>query len=131
MSVKRDRHHILHTGAEWNLRPESRALRETPQLIPTIDRDVHDEIHRQSPAVPLLSYYVMKRTVAIFSPQGTTYETIDNLMSSIDEAGNHYKTHPLEKELAQLAIRTLEIQRDILRGNVAGDHNLITRSRRR
>lgn len=128
MKVKQDRHHILHTGAEWNLRPETRMLRETPQLVPVIERPIHDEIHRLSPAVPLLSYYVMKRTVSLFEPQATTIETIDNLMMSIDGAGNHFRAHRIERDLAQLAIQTLEIQRDILRGNVIGDQSLTIRS---
>lgn len=128
MKVKQDRHHILHTGAEWNLRPETRMLRETPQLVPVIERPIHDEIHRLSPAVPLLSYYVMKQTVSLFEPQATTVETIDNLMMAIDTSGNHYRAHRIERELAQLAIQTLEIQRDILRGNVPADYNLTIRS---
>ena len=118
MAVKRDRHHILHTGMEWNLRPETRALRETPQLVPVIDRHVHNEIHRISPAVPLLSYYVMKRTVSLFEPQATTIDTLDNLMLSIEEAARHRKAHRLERDLADVAIGALDIQRAILRGNV-------------
>lgn len=118
MRVRRDRHHILHTGMEWNLRPETRSLRETPQLVPLIDRQVHDEIHRIAPAVPLLSYYVMKRTVSRFEPQPTTIRSLDNLMICIEEAANHRRAHPLERDLAHVAINALDIQRAILRGNV-------------
>lgn len=118
MRVRRDRHHILHARQEWSLRPEAAALRETPQLIPLIDRDVHDEIHRLAPTVPLLSYHVMKNTVARFEPQPTTVETMDDLMLCIDRAARHPRAHRIERALAHIAIEALEIQRTVLIGNV-------------
>lgn len=118
MKVQKDRHHVLHLRREWSLRPETAELRETPQLIPLIDREVHEELHRVSPPVPLLSYYVMKNTVARFEPQATTLATIDDLMISIEQAAQHERTHRLERQLAAIAIETLDLQRGILRGNV-------------
>lgn len=109
---------MLHSRQEWSLRPETAALRETPQLIPLVDRDLHDEIHRLSPTVPLLSYHVMRHAVARFEPQPTTVETIDNLMLSIDHAARHPRAHRLERALAHIAIETLHLQRGLLIGNV-------------
>ena len=109
---------MLHSRQEWTLRPAAAALRESPRLIPLIDRDVHDEIHRITPTVPLLSYHVLQNTVARFEPQCTTVETIDNLMMSIDRAAGHFRAHRLERALAAIAIETLDLQRGVLIGNV-------------
>lgn len=113
-----DKHHVLHTRQEWDLRPESAALRASGPLIPLVDRQVHDEVHRIAPAVPLLSYYVLVRTLRLYEPQETTIASIDNLMGAIDVAAQHRRAHHVERGVADLAIEALSVQRAILRGNV-------------
>ena len=118
MRVKRDRHHILHHRVEWSSRPQSMMLRESPALIPVIDRDVHNEIHRIAPAVPLLGYHALCRVASSFNPQSGTMESLDNLMLAIEEFTRHPKAHSVERGVGRLAIEALDIQRAILRGNV-------------
>lgn len=118
MTVRRDRHHILHNRIEWTARPQAAELRERPELIPTLDRSVHNEVHRIAPPVPLLGYYALTRTLALYEPQPTTIESLDNLILAVDKASQHRKAHRIERSLADLAIEALEIQRAILRGNI-------------
>lgn len=113
-----DKHHILHNKVEWSARPQSKKLRESPPLVPLIDRDVHNELHRIAPAVPLLGYYALNRVAALYEPQPTTIGSIDNLLASILEASKHRKAHQVERGIADLAIQAIEIQRAILRGNI-------------
>lgn len=111
----RDRHHILHNRQEWTLRPQAERLRETPQLVPLIDREVHEEIHRECPVVPLLGYHALNRVNGVFRPvKFDTLKTIDNLLLSIDYAVDHPKAHPLERQLGQLVIATIETQRPFI-----------------
>lgn len=114
-----DRHHILHHRQEWDLRPESAALRGDPSLIPLIDRTVHEELHRVSPAVPLLSYHVLVRVLNLYEPQRDVIDSMDNLMLTIDHAARHRRAHRVERGIANLAIEALDIQRAVLRGNLA------------
>jgi len=116
--VKSDKHHILHNRLEWSARPQALALRERPELVPTIDRDVHNELHRIAPAVPLLGYYALNRIQAVYEPQEGTIASIDSLIKAIDIAGNHRRAHHVERGMADLAIQAIQIQRAILRGNV-------------
>lgn len=126
MRVKADKHHILHERVEWTARPQARSLRERPELVPTIDRDVHDEIHRIAPAVPLLGYYALSRVNGIYRPvRGDTIASLDNLLLAIEDAGKHPKAHRVERGIAGLAIEALETQRAILRGNVASPSKVI------
>jgi len=114
----RSRHHILHARQEWTLRPEGEYLREQPTLIPLLEQDIHNVLHRKNPAVPLLGFYALRQVANDFRPGADTLESLDNLRFSIYLAGEHPRAHPIERDLAALAIETLTLQHEILRGNI-------------
>lgn len=116
--MKYDRHHLFHSRQEWELRPEAKWLRERPEFIPFISRVLHDDIHRQTPAVPTLPYDTLLRTVKFYRPDIDTIRAIDNVAWAIDKASEHHKTHPVELEVGHLAVEVLLQQRDLLRGNL-------------
>lgn len=120
----RDGHHILHNRQEWSLRPEASALRETPSLIPRIDREVHNEIHRVCPAVPLLGYHALLRTRSNFEPTGSTMKDIDNLQYAIEDAIQHPRSHPIERGLGDLALWAIDLQKPILKEELEGRTHL-------
>jgi len=105
-----DGHHIIHTKAHYTISPEARQLRNEPSLIPRIDRDAHNELHANCPAVPLLGYHTLNRVVKDFYPQRTTLASIDDLLFAIENAARHEKAHPIESKLAFLAIEAIELQ---------------------
>ena len=113
----KDGHHILHHKQVWSLRPQARQLRETPSLIPRIDRDTHEAIHASCPPIPLLGYQALSRTLSRFDPTQDTLQTMGRLQSAIEYSVRHPKAHPIEKELAQLAIMAIDLQKPYLRGN--------------
>lgn len=113
-----DKHHILNPRQEWTLRPQAEWLREQPTLVPRIDRDIHDVLHRVTPPVPLLGYHALRIVANDFVPGRTTMESIDRLATSIEYAAEHPRAHPLEVDLAELAVNALMLQRNVLRGNV-------------
>lgn len=110
----RDAHHILHNKQEWSLRPDAKTLREDPSLITSVTRAEHNEIHKNVPAVPLLGYHALQRTLAVYEPGGTNIESIDNLMKAIEHAADHPKAHIIEKHLAELAIWSIDLQRPFI-----------------
>jgi hypothetical protein len=118
MRVRSDKHHILHERQEWTLRPAAEYLREHPSLVPRIDRQLHEVLHRVAPAVPLLGHHALRHVVNDYQPGANTLESMDNLLLSIDYASRHPRAHSVEVRLAELAIEAISIQRDILRGNV-------------
>lgn len=113
-----DKHHVLNPRQEWTLRPQAEFLREQPTLVPRIERSIHEVLHRVTPPVPLLGYYALRTVANDFTPGRTTVESIDRLCSSIEYAAEHPRAHPLEFELAELAVNALQLQRNVLRGNV-------------
>lgn len=109
--VMRDRHHLLNPRMEWSLRPQAAKLRGTPSLIPRIDREIHEEIHRECPPVPLLGVYALRGTLERFVPTHDTLKDMDNLMSAIESSSRHRMVHPIERDLAGLAIEAIDMQR--------------------
>jgi hypothetical protein len=109
-------HHILHHAQEWSLRPEARQLRETHELkVFPIDLSDHQLIHKECPPIPLLGFYALKRTLNEFYPvRNDTMATMDNLMSAIEVAGNNPRAHRIEKELAQLVVWSIDLQRPFI-----------------
>lgn len=107
----RDNHHILHDRVSWTSRPEAKALREDRSLIVKLDRSEHNEIHRHTVAVPLLGYRALVRTRREYEAGNTPLESIENLMAAIEVAQKHPRAHPIERELAGLAIWSLDLVR--------------------
>lgn len=107
----RDRHHVVFGRQEWSGRPESKAIRSTPSLLVTMDREAHNELHRDCPAVPLLGYHALRRVLNTFEPQRDTMRTIESLMSSIEQAADDPRSHIVERRLAELAVWSIDLQR--------------------
>jgi hypothetical protein len=115
-----DRHHILHDRRSWSVRPESLKLRNTPSLIPRIDRDVHEALHEDCPPVPTLGVYAVRNTLELFHPTGDTFRDMDSLMMAMNKGTKDPRFHPLERDLAGLAIEAIELQREwIVKGLLA------------
>lgn len=110
-----DKHHLLHTRSDWTSNKTAKRLRDTPQLVPRIDRELHNEIHRLAPAVPLLGYHALYRVYRDFEPTSTAWGSAESLMRTIEQASQHPRSHPIESNLAELAVQSIDIQRLILK----------------
>lgn len=113
--IRRDRHHILNNRIEWSARPESLRLRETPSLIPMLDRSVHEDLHRYTTPVPLLGVHALQRVVSRYRPSNDVFQSMDNLLFAIEDAANHPKAHALEREIGYIAIDAIELQRPFIK----------------
>lgn len=121
-----DKHHVLHYRQEWTLRPNAERLRESPPLIPEIPREIHNEIHANTPAVPLLGHHALLHTAKFYRP--IPYDTLgsmDNLMFAMEEAARHERAHPIERDLAELAIQAVDLQRPYIREGLLGGTTII------
>lgn len=117
-----DGHHVLNYRREWTLRPQAETIRENPWLIAPIDREVHDELHRECPPVPLLGYHALLRVANDFRPRpGDHLGSMDELIMSIDRAIQHPKTKPIEAELGMLTMRAVELQKPFIRQGLVWD----------
>lgn len=115
MGVHRiSRHHILHEASAWSSRPDARILRQTPALIPKLDREVHTELHNECAPVPLLGSYALREVAQGFSTTNNTQRDIDQLLLLIEQTRRQPKARSIEKRLAMLTIHAIELQRPYL-----------------
>lgn len=110
----RDNHHLIFDRVSWTSRPEAKAIRENKSLIVRLDRAEHNELHKHCVAVPLLGYHALMRTNRLFEPQATPLASIENLMGSIEKAVDHPKAHPIERQLGELAVWALDLERPFI-----------------
>lgn len=111
MRVTRDAHHVCFYRQEWRLRPEAKAIREHPSLVPNLDRDAHEELHANCSSVPPLGYHTLIRVAKNWYPQRDTLRSMDELMYAIDKASEHPLIRPIERDVAQLAIQAIDAQK--------------------
>lgn len=114
--VRRDKHHVIHNRQEWNLRPEGMAIREHHTMLFEGPRSIHDELHANVPAVPLLGIHALQRTVSLWRPDETDQmKSVENLQRAIERAVHHPRSHAIETQLGYLAVHAIDLQKPYLR----------------
>lgn len=121
-----EKHHLLHSRIDWQARPDAATLRNTPALIPRIDRDVHKELHRDTPLVPLLGFHALRRTVKYFEPvYDDPLESMDELMGAMEQSGRDIRSHQIERELVRLAVWAVEVQKPYVREGMSNPNQMV------
>lgn len=103
-----DRHHVLNTKNHWSSIKEAKQLRDS--YVYRIDREVHNDIHKYCPPVPLLGYYALRGVLRNINPTGEPLQDLDELCSAIDLTNKHPKAHPIERDLGALSIEAIRLQ---------------------
>lgn len=116
-----DAHHVLWDRASWTLRKESLYLRDQEMLIPMIDREAHNELHRNCPPVPALGYYALRRTMKLWEPDRSPLRSMANLTEAIGASTRVPQAHRLEKELASLTIQAIDLQAPYIREGLSSE----------
>ena len=109
-----DRHHVLFNKREWESRPQYKDLRENAGLIIPIDREVHNELHRNVQQVPVLGYYGILAVQREFYRGRTHLETVDNLLFSLEQASENKKLTELDRALANISLQAVDLQRPFI-----------------
>lgn len=119
-----DRHHLLFPRQEWELRPQSKRLREMGGFIVTMLRTDHDEMHREVDIVPVPSHNTLMAITRHFRPTGDTLADMDKLAFCIDRSTS--PRHEIERSLGGLTIEALMLEKQFLKENgYAGTRTLI------
>lgn len=108
---ERTRHHLIHSQRQWSAEPIGQALRSQPSLIFRIRSETHNLLHDETPAVPLLGYHALRGTFQRYEPTHDATKDIDGLCLAIDRTVRGQRFHPLERDLAGLAIEAIQLQR--------------------
>lgn len=109
-----DRHHVLFNAREWEARPQFKELRRDSGLIVPMDREVHNELHKSVPFVPTIGYVATMAVLKDYYRGRTHGESVENLMFSIEGTKNHDRMSDIEKALCDIALDSLDIQREFI-----------------
>jgi len=115
----KNRHHPIHDRQEWTLRPEAEYIREHPTLIFPMEVPLHSHLHNVCPSIPLLGVHALKFIVREWEPDTDKLVSLENLQTTIAAAGNHHKAHPVERQLGDLAIHAIDLQKPFLRESLS------------
>lgn len=113
-----DKHHIFHNRQEWELRPESAAIRNFGAFVVDLVREGHNVIHDECPVVPPLNHFqlnslraVMRKNEALRpGPLEDPIVAIDKISWAIEDAANRERAHELEKMSAGLTVEAVRAQ---------------------
>lgn len=110
------RHHTLFYKAEWSARPDAKYVRQERWLIPPLDVDAHDELHRSVQYVPTLGKHMMALVKRDYIPlKGDYIGSLEELMFTLDEVSRDHRVTELEAAVGQLTIQALEQQLPYIR----------------
>lgn len=116
-------HHLLFDRVSWESRKESRWLRRNTSLIIPLEHDTHKELHKAVPAVPLLGYHALYRTMRDYERGDGYIESLENLQRVIEEAGRSSKAHYIERQIGELAIHVIDLQKPFILNDYSGKEN--------
>ena len=104
-------HHVLFNRNTWRGSQTSKEIRENYWLKVPLDSLAHTALHKAVSVVPLPDRHTIQRVSFSFAPvEGDYIATMHSLIDNIGRASLHPKTQPLERDLAGLAIRAIEMQ---------------------
>lgn len=109
-----NQHHLLYPRQPWNSHFATRNLRQKNALIVPIEEEIHEALHREVPVVPLLDHYTALTVRRDFTPYDHYRKSMDNLVKCIDVALRGSRVQPIQRELGQLTIHALELQKPYL-----------------
>ena len=111
--VRFNQHHTQFARLPHESVKPLKAIRWDSRLIVPLTLDVHEELHRQIPQVPVMSHNMGLQALKMFNQYGDEQDPIANLsnyMRSIEQAMKHPRAKELEKSVASLAIWACEQQ---------------------
>lgn len=119
--ARKEEHHLLHDRVSWESRDTGKLIRRNRGLIVPLESDNHAELHRQTPVVPLLGYHALYRVAREYRSSGNNYlKNIELLQFAIEEAGSSPKSHEVERQVGQLAIHVLDLEKPFVADEYSG-----------
>ena len=118
-----ERHHYMFPAKQHESSNILSEIRSMGRHIEPIYHDEHVELHREIPFVPVMPAYMALQTLKKlreFSKHQDPIRNIENLQTSIEYGSSGERAHYLEKELGELAIYALDLQKDYFRKDIRG-----------
>lgn len=114
-NVDYNSHHVLFSRKTWESTPNTYALRQERGLIVPMELAAHAALHREVTVVPVPDHYTAMFAVRALQHQANPMRQIDRFMQVIEQAGQNKNARPLDRQLGQLVIASIEAQLPFIR----------------
>lgn len=114
-NVDYNSHHVLFSRKLWESTPNTYALRQEKGLIVPMELGAHAALHREVTIVPVPDHYTAMFATRALQRQANPLRQIDRFMQVIEQAGKNKNAKPLDRQLGQLVIASIEAQLPFIR----------------
>lgn len=119
--MRTNNHHVLFPRKIHRAWDEGKIVREQKGLIPELDLDTHDALHKEVAVVPLLGYYALRRVANTYvSTPHDPIRSMYDYMRCVEQSVTHPRSTQLERDLADLTVRAVELQIPFVREGWVG-----------
>ena len=119
-----DCHHVCHYKAEFSARAENKTLRNT-MLAPNLWRAAHNALHAACPPVPVPNYQTLQYVIPRINHDLSILPKIDHVSSLVHERRNHPKMKPMEREINDMFIEAIQMQKPFIQQGTLNDKRSI------
>ena len=108
----RNKHHVLFPKVLHEATKVGKDTRETRLLIPTMDADIHTELHKEIQIVPVLNHYMASHVLYLMqgSEANTSLQAMDDYMRAVEESMEHPKVNDLDRKLGEIVLESIDRQ---------------------
>jgi hypothetical protein len=115
-------HHVLYEKNNWQ-GPQNRILRSKPGLIIPLYLDCHSALHKEVENIVTPSYRMGSFILANYRDNPDDHlRSVDNLMGAIDLSLHHPRVRPIERQIGELMIASIEAQLPFIREGLPRKH---------
>lgn len=109
-------HHIIHHRRLHEATPEHKKFRHKQMgMVALMGADEHRELHAAVPGVPVLDIFAQQRVARLYRPTHDIMDNIELYMLAVEQAMASPKSHTIERQLANLVIHAVDLQRPFIR----------------
>lgn len=113
MSEQLHKHHILFHRKQHDAMEDNRWIRRSSGLIAPLPVDIHEDLHRNVPAVPAIDMFMARRVKGIMKKMGESLDpldAIDDYCYAVEEASSSEKSYDIEVGVAEMAMEAIRMQ---------------------
>ena len=114
--TKPNGHHVLFPKALHNVQEPTKQLRRNQWLIPPVEYEPHERLHRAVGIVAVMDYITANKVLKLYEPYPGDYiRSIEMLMFTMEAVAKSPRVPAIETGIVELAIAGIDAQLPFIR----------------
>ena len=108
----RNKHHVLFPKSIHEATEIGSELRSQRLLIPTMDANIHTDLHRNIAFVPPLNHFMGQRVLYLMrgSDANNSIQAMKDYMDAVEDSMDHPKVNYMDRALGRVVIESINEQ---------------------